>query len=89
MDNLETINAKATALVQKVNIYFEALQVMDAKLDEVRAHILGLSLPQEAMDAIGAILDSGNAVADEAIVRGEAVLAEADALDEPVVPPSE
>lgn len=75
METLETLNQKAS---QQLSV----IQAMDAKLDEVRAYILGLSLPQEQLDAIGAILDSGNTLANS-------VLAEADALDEPVVPPSE
>jgi len=69
METLETLQNKTNDLIA-------AITAIDSKLDEVREYISGLALPQEQLNAIGAMLDSGKAAA-------ESVLAEADALDEP------
>lgn len=69
METLETLQNKTNDLIA-------AITAIDSKLDEVREYISGLALPQEQLNAIGDMLDSGKAAA-------ESVLAEADALDEP------
>jgi len=67
METVDTLTEKANTLVGTV-------RSLDTKLDEVREYIATLGLPQDKLDALGAILDSGK-------TEASTVLAEADALD--------
>lgn len=74
MSTLEEITATAESLKATI-------EATDAKLEEIKAFIAGLSLPQDKLDALGALLESAKSEA-------ATVLAKTDALDEPVVSPT-
>ena len=67
-------------LNEKVDLVTSTMEIMDTKLDEVRAYIasipIGSPFTQEQADALGVKLDAAGS-------KAAAVLAEADALDEP------
>lgn len=69
METLDTITGKANAALA-------ALTAIDSKLEEVKTFIGTLSLPQDKLDQLGALLDNVNTLAN-------AELEKADKLDEP------
>ena len=74
MATIEEVTASVTELTS-------TLEAVDVKLDEIKAFILSLSSPAGVVTQ--AQLDELAALVDAAKGKSSAVLAEADALDEP------
>ena len=61
--------------VTKITELTGTIDAIDTKLDEIRAFIATLNLPQGQIDQLNALLDTAS-------TKAQAVLGEADALDE-------
>jgi len=87
MATIEEVQAKVVAQGEALTIVNSTLDAMDVKLDEIRNFIAGLQVgsvvTQEQLDALNASLDTVGAIVADSQTKVAAVLAEADALDEP------
>lgn len=90
MGKLENLEAKAVALKGASSELINAVEAVDAKLDEVREFIEGLEAgaDQAALDRIDALLNDTQTIIEQGKEKSAAVFAEADALDMPPEAPA-
>lgn len=86
MATIEEVNQTTADIVSALNLTNSTLDAVDTKLDEILAFIQGLQgnqpVTQAQLDALAALLNSAKDTAAAGQAKAEAVLTEADALDE-------
>ena len=86
MVNVEDAMQLARETKDIVTIQSETATAMDLKLDEIRAYILGLGLPNTDLTPLVALLTETKTIAAEGAAKVTAALEELDQLDEPATP---